>query len=71
MSKKETIYSYEQLPLMLSADHISAILGVSRANAYNIIHRPDFPSVQVGKRLIVPRDKFFEWVDTQCSHSHT
>lgn len=56
---------------MLSAEHISAILGVSRANAYNIIHRPDFPSVQVGKRLIVPRDKFFEWVDTQCSHSHT
>ena len=29
--------SYEQLPITLTADHVAAALGISRANAYVLI----------------------------------
>lgn len=62
---KEAIYTYEQLPLMLCADQIAALLGISRANAYNLMHQDDFPSIHIGKRLIVPREKLIAWIDRQ------
>ena len=34
--------SYEQLPITLTADHVAAALGISRANAY-ILLRSAFP----------------------------
>ena len=62
-----TYTSYEQLPLALNADDVAAVLGVSRANAYTIMHSKGFPTIVIGKRMIVPRDKFIEWMDLQIS----
>ena len=65
MGKVETIYTFDQLPLMLCADHVAAVLGISRANAYNLMHQENFPSIQVGKRIIVPKEKLKEWIDKE------
>ena len=63
-----TIYtSYEQLPLALNADDVAAVLGVSRANAYTIMHSKDFPTIVIGKRMIVPKDKLLAWMEEQLS----
>ena len=64
----ETTYtSYTQLPLSLNANDIAAVLGISRANAYTLMRAKDFPTIFIGKRMIVPRDKFIEWLDLQIS----
>jgi len=64
----ETTYtSYNQLPLSLNANDIAAVLGISRANAYTLMRAKGFPTIFIGKRMIVPRDKFIEWVDLQIS----
>ena len=64
----ETTYtSYNQLPLSLSANDIAAVLGISRANAYTLMRAKGFPTIFIGKRMIVPRDKFIEWMDLQIS----
>ena len=64
----ETTYtSYTQLPLSLNANDIAAVLGISRANAYTLMRAKGFPSIFIGKRMIVPRDKFIEWMDLQIS----
>lgn len=57
------IRSYGDLPLTLSADDIAAVLGISRTNAYALLHREDFPTLKIGKRLLVPRDRFIRWID--------
>ena len=64
----ETTYtSYTQLPLSLNANDIAAVLGISRANAYTLMRSKGFPTIFIGKRMIVPRDKFIEWMDLQIS----
>ena len=62
-----TYTSYTQLPLSLIANDIAAVLGISRANAYTLMRAKGFPTIFIGKRMIVPRDKFIEWMDLQIS----
>lgn len=58
-------YSNDQLPCMLNADKIAKYLEISRAGAYELMHSEGFPLIRIGKRMIVPRDKFLEWVEEQ------
>ena len=62
-----TYTSYNQLPLSLNANDIAAVLGISRANAYTLMRAKGFPTIFIGKRMIVPRNKFIEWMDMQIS----
>ena len=64
---KESIFkSYEELPLFLNAEVVAKALGVSISSAYELMHDKGFPSVRIGNRLIVPKDKFTDWVDEQA-----
>ena len=62
-----TYTSYDQLPLALNADDVAAVLGISRANAYTLMHSKDFPTITIGKRMIVPKDKLLAWMDERMS----
>ena len=62
-----TYTSYEQLPLALNADDVAAVLGISRANAYTLMRSKGFPTLIIGKRMTVPKDKLLEWMDEQMS----
>jgi len=46
---------------------IQQILKIGRNSAYKLITANDFPSIQVGKRIIVPVDRFNNWVDNQLT----
>ena len=59
--------SLDQLPLSLRADDLSAVLGISRAGAYTLMRSKGFPTIFIGHRMIVPRQKFIEWMDAQIS----
>lgn len=48
---------------MLSAVDLMG-MGFSRAIAYSLFHRPDFPTVRIGKRLFVRRDRLMEWLES-------
>lgn len=55
--------SYEELPLMLSVPEMAAVLGISQAGAYELVRTDGFPSLKVGSRIVVPKEKFIEWID--------
>ena len=61
MTSKYT--TYEQLPLMLSVPEIAAVLGVSRTAAYELARSKDFPSLRIGTRILVPKDKFISRIN--------
>ena len=63
--KKETFKSYEELPLMLSVPEMAAVLGISRAGAYELARSEGFPALRIGTRIVIPKDKLQEWVDKQ------
>ena len=57
--------SYDQVPLMLNAEDVQAVMHISRAAAYQLMHKDGFPTIQMGRRIVVPREKFLEWLAAQ------
>ena len=63
---KESVYkSYDDLPLFLNSDLVAKTLGIAPSSAYELMHEKNFPSVRIGSRFVVPKDKFQQWVEQQ------
>ena len=61
---KESAYkSYEDLPLFLNAELVAQVLGISQAGAYDLLHSECFPVLKIGTRMVVPKEKFRQWVE--------
>ena len=55
--------SYDELPLFLNAAMVAKVLGIAPSSSYELMHETDFPVLKIGNRLIVPKEKFVEWVE--------
>ena len=64
--KQKQYHSLEELPLMMNMTDVAAVLGISRAGAYKLAHDSRFPEFQIGKRIVVSREKFLDWLNRQC-----
>ena len=65
----ETVYrSFEELPMFLNVATVSQILGISTSSGYELMHEKDFPSIKIGNRILVPRDRLKEWLDEKIAH---
>ena len=60
--KQSHYTSYDQLPLFLNAELVAKTLGVAPSSAYELMHEKNFPTLRIGSRMVVPKDKFIEWV---------
>ena len=61
---KESEYrSYEDLPLFLNAATVAKVLGVSPSSGYELMHEPGFPVLEIGSRMVVPKEQFIRWVE--------
>ena len=63
--KEEKFRSYDELPLTLTVLEVGEALGISRAKAYDLARSEGFPSMRIGTRILVPRDKLIRWIDEQ------
>ena len=54
---------YSELPLFLNAEMVSQVLGVSPSSGYELMHDPGFPILRIGNRMVVPKEKFIQWVE--------
>ena len=63
--KEERFRSYGDLPLTLTVPEVGEVLGISRAKAYDLVRSEGFPSMRIGTRILVPRDKLIRWIDKQ------
>lgn len=61
--KQSKYKSYDDLPLFLNAEMVSAVLGVAPSSAYELMHEPEFPTLRIGNRMVVPKEKFVQWVE--------
>lgn len=48
--------------LTFTVDEVAALLGISRSGAYDSIARDEIPSLNIGRRVLVPREPFLELV---------
>lgn len=62
----ESMYkNFEELPLFLNAKIVAKTLGVSPSTAYELMREKGFPSLRIGNRIVVPKEKFQQWVEEQ------
>ena len=53
--------------LTLSVEEAGKVLGVSRQIAYQLSRRADFPTLRIGRRVLVPRKQLEEWIARQVT----
>ena len=61
--------NYDDLPLTLTAQEVGEALGISRAAAYELVRSKGFPRMKIGTRILVPKDKFIQWINEQTEVS--
>ena len=54
--------SYDELPLLLNVKQVARLLGISDSGAYELIQEDDFPSLRIGKRIVVPKEELRKWI---------
>ena len=65
---KDSVYkSYDELPLFLNAKTVAKVLGVSPSSGYELMHQQDFPTLKIGNRIVVPKERFVQWVKQNTS----
>lgn len=55
--------NYNDLPLFLNAELVAKVLEISPSSGYELMHEPGFPVLKVGSRMVVPKEKFIQWVE--------
>ena len=63
--------SYDELPLFLNAETVSKVLGISPSSSYELMHEPNFPVLKIGNRIVVPKEKFIQWVEENTAGGKT
>ena len=63
--KPKRVTDPAQLPMALNANQVAAVLGISRAGAYNLMRSDGFPTLFIGKRMVVLKDRLMDWMNAQ------
>ena len=63
--EKNHFTSFEQIPVVINADCLAAILGISRTTAYQLMHSSAFPTFRIGSRIVVKKDHLLAWIDQE------
>ena len=69
MSKvSQVIKSYDELPLIMTAQDFINVTGLSKVTAYKCLASSDIPKIKVGKRILIAKEVFIRWIEaTQIS----
>ena len=52
--------------MALNFTEAAELLGVSRPTMYQIAHSEGFPTVRVGRRVLIPRAGLERWLEAQA-----
>ncbi len=52
--------------LTYSVPEISELLGVSTTKLYQLIRYNSIPHLKLGKRVVIPKKEFTEWLSKSC-----
>jgi hypothetical protein len=62
--------NFDDLPLFFNPRSIASLLDISVGKAYEIAKSKDFPHAKFGKRIIIYKEPFLEWIDKNFFINH-
>jgi len=48
--------------LTITVGEAARYLGIGRNSAYEAVRRNEIPSIRIGRRIVIPRHRFLEWL---------
>lgn len=51
----------------LSVEELVAYFKISRSKVYELVHTDGFPTLRLGRRILIPVDKLMDWVNENIS----
>ena len=69
--KNQKYKSFDDLPLMLTVIDVAEVLGISRTGAYELVRQAGFPALNIGKRIVIPKEEFVRWIRDHTAGSAT
>jgi len=51
-----------QAKLTMNVTELSEQLGISKPTAYELTRRSDFPTLKIGRRIVIPVEAFQLWL---------
>ena len=51
--------------LCYKVENLCGLLGVSRPVAYKLAQRTDFPTIRLGRRVLIPKSGLEKWLEQQ------
>lgn len=55
---------------MYSVKDIENILNISHNTAYKLVKLKGFPSIQVGRKILIPSNEFEKWIEKSVGKSY-
>lgn len=46
----------------MSVQELAAEMGISLPKAYQLVKEPDFPTIRIGSRILIPTEAYKEWL---------
>ena len=62
--------TFEELPSVLTAADLASYLGISQSGAYNLLRSKGFPTMMVGCRMMVQKEKLRVWCEERTENGY-
>lgn len=56
--------------VVLSMEEFAAVMGIGRNKAFELTREPGFPTVRLGRRIVIPVDALKLWLDKQAGNAN-
>ncbi len=54
---------------MLTVSEVASHLRISKKQAYRLTSQQDFPAVRIGRRILIPKEQYMNWVNKHRWHT--
>lgn len=58
----EHMYSFEEIPPILTVPEVAAFLGIGRCKGYELVRSGQIEAVKIGKKFKVPRHALLKFI---------
>lgn len=55
---------------VMTVAEAAVYMRISRPTMYALVHRPDFPKIYVGRKILIPRAEFLDWLHREAGGAH-
>jgi len=53
--------------LVYTVKETAQVLNMGLNNAYCLVNSKDFPKIQVGRKILIPKKALEKWLETSCN----